>query len=260
MNDLVVKNVDLMGDTIMAAKDENGVIWAGVSYICNALGMNKGHKDRQVTNVQKDETLKRGCCKFEAGVFDIGNETVALKIDFIPLWLAKISITERMKEEHPELAEKLLNYQLKAKDILAEAFLPKQNTMPTTTDGKIALLAQGHMELKAEVDSIRSDLEALKFDLPILPIEESKITEAVKRKGVSILGGKLSPAYNNRNLRQRLYNNLYANLKYNFNVRSYRAIKRSECEKAIEIVNAYQPPFHLAQTIENENAQQTLKF
>lgn len=132
--------------------------------------------------------------------------------------------------------------------------------MPQTTDGKIALLAQGHMELKAEVDSIRSDLEALKFDLPILPIEESKITEAVKRKGVSILGGKLSPAYNNRNLRQRLYNNLYANLKYNFNVRSYRAIKRSECEKAIEIVNAYQPPFHLAQTIENENAQQTLKF
>lgn len=132
--------------------------------------------------------------------------------------------------------------------------------MPTTTDGKIALLAQGHTELKAEVDEIKADLQALKMDLPILPIEESKITEAVKRKGVHILGGKLAPAYNNRNLRQRLYNNLYANLKYNFNVRSYKAIKRSECDKAIEIINSYQPPFFLAQTIENENAQQTLKF
>ena len=130
--------------------------------------------------------------------------------------------------------------------------------IPQTTDGKIALLAKGHLELKEEVDSIKSELEMLKMDLPILPIEESKITEAVKRKGVAILGGKLSPAYNNRNLRQKLYNNLYANLKYNFNVRSYRAIKRIECEKAIEIVNAYQPPFYLAQTIENENAQQSL--
>lgn len=124
-DELVVKEVEFMGDMLMAAKDREGSIWAGVSYFCNALGMSKGQKDRQVTNVQKDETLKKGCLKFEAGVFDVANETVALRIDFIPLWLAKISITETMKREHPELAEKLLEYQLKAKDVLAEAFLPQ---------------------------------------------------------------------------------------------------------------------------------------
>lgn len=124
-NELVVKEVEFMGDTLMAAKDREGNIWAGVSYFCNALGMSKGQKDRQVINVQKDETLKRGCLKFEAGVFDAANETIALRIDFIPLWLAKISITETMKREHPELADKLLEYQLKVKDVLAEAFLPQ---------------------------------------------------------------------------------------------------------------------------------------
>lgn len=59
--------------------------------------------------------------------------------------------------------------------------------MPQTTDGKIALLAQGHTELKAEVDEIKADLESLKMDLPILPVEADRITEAVRKKGVSIM-------------------------------------------------------------------------
>lgn len=260
MNDMIVKRVDLMGDTIMAAKDSEGNIWAGVNFFCKALGMSKGQRDRQVQNVQTDETLKRGASKLEAGVFDENNETVVLKIEYVPLWLTKITITEKTKEAHPELAEKLLQYQLKAKDILAEAFMPKQNAMPQTTDGKIALLAQGHVELKEEIDSVKADLEALKMDLPILPVEADRITEAARKKGVSVLGGKSAPAYRNRGLRQKVYNNLYANLKYNFSVRSYKAIKRSQCDKAVEIINFYQPPFFLAEQIENENAQQRLEF
>lgn len=60
MNKLKVKSVDVLGDAIMATQGAEGQIWAGVSYFCRALGMNKGQKDRQTTNVQKDETLKRG--------------------------------------------------------------------------------------------------------------------------------------------------------------------------------------------------------
>lgn len=115
--------------------------------------------------------------------------------------------------------------------------------MPQTTDGKIALLAQGHTELKAEVDEIKADLESLKMDLPILPVEADRITEAVRKKGVSIMGGKQSSAYSNRGLRQKVYNNLYANLKYNFGVRSYKSIKRSQCDKAVQVINAYQTPY-----------------
>lgn len=219
--------------------------------------MEKKQRDYQVEKVKADKTLKRGCRKFPAGVFDIANEVYALRLDFVPMWLAKITITKKMEQDHPELADKLLEYQLKAKDILAEAFMPKQH-MPQTTDGKIALLAQGHTELKAEVDSIREDLESLKMDLPILPIEADKITEAVRKKGVAVLGGKQSNAYNERGLRQKLYNNLYSNLKYNFGVKSYKSIKRSQCDKAIEVIQRYEPPFFLAQQIESVNAQQTL--
>lgn len=254
MNNLIVKPVDVLGSSIMAAQDEKGRIFAGVNYFCNALGMTKGQRDKQVQKVQKDEVLKQGCFRLEAGVFDPSNEAITLRIDFIPLWLAKIVITDKTKQENPDLADKLLEYQLKAKDILAEAFLPKQEP-PKTIAGQIQLLAQGYTDIKEEVSGIKSDLQALKMDLPILPIEADKITEAVKKKGVAVLGGKQSNAYQNRNLRQKMYNNLYANLKYNFGVKSYKSIKRSQCDKAVEIIQKYEPPFFLSQQIEQANAQ-----
>lgn len=259
MNDMIVKSVDLMGDTVMAAQDKEGVIWVGIKWICQGMGMSDGHYKRQIKNIQKDLLLKNSGSNLILNKGSGEREVFCLKLDYLPIWLAKISITPTMQKDHPELADKLLEYQLKAKDILAEAFMPKQN-MPQTTDGKIALLAQGHTELKAEVDSIREELETLKYDLPILPIEAERITEAVKKKGVSELGGKKAPAYNDRCLRQRLYNSLYANLKYNFGVRSYRAIKRSQTDKAVEIICEYKPPFFLAEQIRDANAQKTINI
>lgn len=130
MNDLIVKNVDLFGDNVVAAKDNEGNIWAGVKWFCSGLGLTRGQINNETSKIQSDDVLKRGCTKFNAGVFDQNNETVALKLDFVPLWLAKISITPSMKEKNPVLVDKLVKYQLQAKDILAEAFLP---TTPTIT-------------------------------------------------------------------------------------------------------------------------------
>lgn len=127
--ELMVKNINFLDDILVAAQDKEGNVWAGVSYICNGIGLSKTQKDTQVEKIQKDLLLQQGCRKFPAGVFDTNNEAIALKLDFIPLWLAKISITPSMQENNPKLVDKLINYQLKAKDVLAAAFLP---TYPTT--------------------------------------------------------------------------------------------------------------------------------
>lgn len=125
MNDLVVKNVDLFGDSVMAAKDKEGTIWVGVNYFCQGLEMNKKQRDWQIEKIKDDKTLSRGSRLLPAGIFDASHEMYALRLDFVPIWLAKISITKKMEQEHPELADKLLQYQLKAKDVLAAAFLPQ---------------------------------------------------------------------------------------------------------------------------------------
>lgn len=133
-------------------------------------------------------------------------------------------------------------------------------TMPVSTNDKIMLLAQGHMELQQEVDSIKKDMESLKMDLPILPVEEDRITSAVKRKGLAVMRGKTSNVYRDKSIRRKVYQGIYANLKYNFQIKTYRALKRSQVDKAIEIINNYQPPYVLAEQIDSANAQQTLIF
>jgi prophage antirepressor-like protein len=130
--------------------------------------------------------------------------------------------------------------------------------IPLTIPEQIQLLARGNVELERRIDTIQSDVEAIKADLPILPIEAERITTATKKKGVEVLGGINSSAYRNKGLRQKLYSNLYSNLKYNFGVRSYKSIKRSQCDKAIDIINSYQPPYFLEEEIRNANAQQVM--
>ena len=116
----------------MAAKNEaTGKIHVGVSYICRGIGFSKSQKDTQIQNVQKDAVLNKRCLKFQAGVFAPNNEALALDIDFLPLWLAKITITPNMQKEQPEVADKLIQYQLKAKDVLAAAFIQQQKPMST---------------------------------------------------------------------------------------------------------------------------------
>ena len=66
-------------------------------------------------------------------------------------------------------------------------------------------------EVDSKVDAVSKDLQDFKQDLPILWIEEDRITSAVKRKGVSCLGGKKSNAYSDRSLRGKLYSDLVNN-------------------------------------------------
>lgn len=129
---------------------------------------------------------------------------------------------------------------------------------PKTIPEQIQLLAQGNVELNQRVDTLTERMDKIEMDLPVLPLEADQITEAVRRKGVSSMGGKQSAAYQNRGLRQKVYNNIYSNLKYNFAVRSYKAIKRSQCSRAIEIVNGWNPPVFLADEIEACNSQMRL--
>lgn len=266
MNDMVVKSVDLMGDTVMAAQDNEGNIWAGVSYFCKALGMSKGQKDRQITNIGKDKTLSKGCCKFAAGVFDPANETLALRLDFIPLWLAKINITDKMEQDSPDLADKLLKYQLKAKDILAEAFLPKQESNGDI-QGQIKLLAQGTTELyekvgavDSKIDGVKADLEALKNDMPVFNSDAKDIQEALRKKATKALGGYGSSAYRDNSTRGYVFADIQKELRRQFQVKRYDQIKHKDTPLALEIISQYKLPIALQNRVDMVNAQQQLNL
>lgn len=150
MNDLMIKEINFQGDLLRATKYQDKV-YVGVSYVCNGLGFSKGQKDRQIKNIQDDYVIKQGCLKFEVGVFDPYNETIAIELDFLPLWLAKISITPRMIKENPALTNKLAEYQLKAKDVLSQAFLLKNRYLiPETYSQALALASNLQQQLEIQ--------------------------------------------------------------------------------------------------------------
>lgn len=131
---------------------------------------------------------------------------------------------------------------------------------PLTLQQQIQLVAKGTDELYQRVDGIKNELETLKNDLPILPIEAEKITNAVKAKGVHTMGGKSSNAYRNRSIVNAVYRDIYSQIYRNFGISSYKALKRNQTDKAIEIVMEYKPPVILQDRIENENAQMVLNL
>lgn len=135
----------------------------------------------------------------------------------------------------------------------------EQARLPMTIPEQIQIIAQGYGELHEEVQTIKKDLEDFKNDMPILGVEESKITNAVKRKGVECLGGKESNAYNDRSVRGRLYSDLHNQLRRQFGVSTYKAIKRNQTDTAVSIIQCYVPPLVLSETIDTLNAQQTLE-
>lgn len=126
---------------------------------------------------------------------------------------------------------------------------------PMTTDQKIQLLAQGNVELTEKVNAIDKDLQEFKADMPLLALECQRITRAKNQKVVPLMGGKDAPAYKNKSLMHKVYSDVDAQLRREFGVNTYKAIKRSQCDLAVEIIKKYELPRCLREEIEDENSQ-----
>lgn len=151
--------------------------------------------------------------------------------------------------------EQARQYFLKVEEKLKETV---RRTIPMTIPEQIQLLASGNVELNQKVDDLDKKIERLEYDLPILGIEIDKITSTVKKKGVECLGGKESPAYQDRSLRGKVYSDIYAELKRQFGITTYKAIKRNQCETAISVIDNYHMPYFLAEQVYFRNAQLNL--
>lgn len=242
MTDIQIFNSPDFGDIRTVTID--GEPWFVGKDVAEALGYAKP-LGAVSTHVEKDDSLKRGLMD------SLGREQETIFINESGLYAlifgSKLDSAKKFKK-------------WVTSEVLPAIRKNGSYTMPISTNDKIMLLAQGHMELQQEVDSIKKDMESLKMDLPILPVEEDRITSAVKRKGLAVMGGKTSNVYRDKSIRRKVYQGIYANLKYNFQIKTYRALKRSQVEKAIDIINNYQPPYVLAEQIDSANAQQTLIF
>lgn len=249
MDEITINTANQTPIEIALGIDEEGMTTAKKLY--SFLGMdNKNYSRWCKSNITGNEFAEENIDYFHSSSMksEQGRGNFADDYKLSASFAKKLSMQSKSAK-----GEQARQYFLKVEDKLKETV---RHPVPMTIPEQIQLLAQGNVELNKRIDDIQTEFETLKMDLPILPIEAEKITEAVKRKGTLVLGGKESNAYNSRSIRQKVYSNIHSNLRYQFQVKSYKAIKRSQVEQAVKIIGEYKPPVFLKNEIDTENAQQ----
>lgn len=110
-------------------------------------------------------------------------------------------------------------------------------------------------EVEEKVIDLDEKFEDFKEDLPLIGDEPDELVALVKMKGVEVLGGKGSKAYKDKSLRSKVYSDIWGEVKRQFGVRKYKAIKRKYFDKAKEIINKYIPTVLLDEEISLLNDQ-----
>lgn len=156
-----------------------------------------------------------------------------------------------------EKGEQARQYFVRVEDSMKEVTLRLRNMSPELQ--AIIMHDKKIQQVETRVESVNQDLQDFKMDMPILGIEIDKITAAVKKKGVHCLGGKESNAYKDKSLRGKVYHDIYRELKRQFGVTTYKAIKRNQCDLAVEVIERYALPYVLAEQIKDCNAQMNME-
>lgn len=127
--------------------------------------------------------------------------------------------------------------------------------IPMTIEEQLQIVAKGTLEVKEEIKRVDNDLQNFKEDMPLLALECQRITRAKNQKVVPLMGGKKAPAYKNKSLMHKVYSDVDAQLRREFGVNTYKAIKRSQCDLAVKIIEDYVLPMYLKEEIDAENSQ-----
>ena len=111
-------------------------------------------------------------------------------------------------------------------------------------------------EQKEKISQVENRVYKLEEDMPLFQIDCKEIQALVRKKGIEALGGYRSIAYNDNSLRGKVYSDIQQQIRREFGVLRYEAIKRSQLEMAKEIIINYKVPLVLENEIKLLNEQE----
>ena len=138
----------------------------------------------------------------------------------------------------------------------------KYKTIAATDFTGLSVELQAIIMHDKKIVKMEKRLDKLEYDIPLYGNEADELSDHVKRKGVAIMGGKKSEAYNTKGIRAKVYKDIYNQLKREFGLyseddrpKSYKALKRKNLYDAHEFIDAYEAPSYLKEMISDANAQ-----
>lgn len=136
---LQVTNFNFYGDELIALRDNStGEVYTSINSVLKGIGFaDKDQIRKRRDKWINDIVVSKGICVFNIPTYEgvtkkdtpmNYQEAYCISQRKLPIALAKINITPKMKQAQPELASKLELYQDKCADVLASIFIDKKIT------------------------------------------------------------------------------------------------------------------------------------
>lgn len=236
------KEIPFYDDTLLGVKDEDGKVWLAVQHTCQCMGFTKAQADKQIKNIKNDLVFE-GDWQYLSVQLDVQvRKVVVISENAVPLWLAKIRLRPKTKEENPEMVMKLIAYQKEAKEILHKAFYCTEDQKESLheslgLEGKILQLEE---QVAAFTETMKEQSERLDKVMDNLTIDtkkQSKIQKAAKTRVSELLGGAHSQLYKAKSA--LYFANLWHQFRENFECGTYKDLSPNDFEDAIDFIESW---------------------
>lgn len=230
---LQVTDFDFYGDSLIAIRDNaTGEIYTAINSVLRGVGFNKDQIRKRRDKWLNDVALLKGIEIYKIptneGVTQNGTplnsqDTHCISVRKLPLALAKINITPKMKRDQPILASKLELYQDKCADVLAAVFLDHKSASDINLQPLIDV-----------VTTLSSSIIAMQQDIASIKHTQEDLQKQIPKKRFSYWATKMFPKYqllkdyfsiqDNKDLYKELYrefHNMYPDIELNQVVDDY---------------------------------------
>ena len=250
-----IKEIPFDNGTLLGVRTPDGKVWLAVKKACLDNGLSDGQARKQVENIQEEAVLKSNCRYLaivqKEGKRDVKREKLFLNEDVITLWLAKITLTDKMKEKNPKAYDTLINYQLKAAKVLHEAFYETEEQKAALhsslgLEGQIATLEQKLEMTVIQLNNVENTLDiqnerlnAVMDNMTLTTTQQGMLQRAVKDRVNHLLGGAHSKEYKENS--KLYFINLWGGLKERFNCGSrWQDLNPKYYNEAFDYVSAWE--------------------
>ena len=212
---LQVTDFNFYGDELIALKDNaTGEIYTAINSILRGIGfIDRDQIRKRRDKWINDPVISKGVVKFNIPIQEVvtkndttllDKETYCISQHKLPIALAKINITPKMKQTQPELASKLELYQDKCADVLASVFIDHK----TVSDMNMQPITETLNTITNTLTTLTQTIASMQQEINFL-----KKSQQLPKKKWSYWSTKMFPKYQLlTDYFQISYKELYKNL------------------------------------------------
>ncbi len=186
---LQVTNFNFYGDELIALKDNaTGEIYTSINHVLRNIGFTERQIRHNRDKWIQDIVVSKGVQNFVIPTNKGNQDTYCISNHKLPLALAKITITPKMKKTQSELVSKLELYQDKCADVLASVFIDHKTTDQITIQPILDTL-------NTFTKTINDTLLSLNERMSKLEESQERVKKSLPKKRFSYWNSKMFPKY-----------------------------------------------------------------